>query len=183
MTEGQYIEANDAFLRMVEYERPELIGRTAGDLGIWEDAEQRSRLLEKLEGHEPVRGQPARFRTKSGKVRQVEMSAERIQLQGRSCLLAIVRDVTELRSLEMQMRQAQKMEAIGRLAGGVAHDFNNLLGVITGYGEMVRRRLSREDPLEAKVEQILKAAERGAALTRQLLAFSRQQVLQKKVLN
>jgi len=183
LKEGRYIEANDAFLHMVEYERAELIGHTASDLGIWEDAEQRARLLEKLEGHEPVGGLPARFRTKSGKVRQVEMSAERIQLQGRPCLLAIVRDVTELRSLEMQMRQAQKMEAIGRLASGVAHDFNNLLGVITGYGEMVRRRLPREDPLEVKVEQILKAAERAAGLTRQLLAFSRQQVLQKKVLN
>jgi PAS domain S-box-containing protein len=183
LTEGRYIEANDAFLRMVEYERSELIGHTVSDLGIWEDAEERSPLLAKLEGREPVRGQPARFRTKSGKVRLVELSAGTIQLQGGPCLLAIVRDVTELRSLELQMRQAQKMEAIGRLAGGIAHDFNNLLGVITGYGEMVWRRLSREDPLHGKVEQILKAAERAAGLTRQLLAFSRRQVLQTKVLN
>jgi PAS domain S-box-containing protein len=183
LREDRFLEANDAFLRMIEYDRKELVGRTATELGIWEDAPQRSSLLEKLESSEPVRGQPTRFRTKSGKVRQVEVSAERIQLQGSPCLLAIVRDVTELRALEQQMRQAQKMEAIGRLAGGVAHDFNNLLGVITGYAEMVWRRLSREDPLQVKVEQILKAAERAAGLTRQLLAFSRRQVLQTKVLN
>jgi PAS domain S-box-containing protein len=143
MTEGRYIEANDAFLRMIEYERPELVGRTATDLGIWVDVEQRASLLEKLARNEPVRGQPTRFRTKSGKVREVELSAERIQLQGGPCLLAIVRDVTELRSLEQQMRQAQKMEAIGRLASGVAHDFNNLLGV-TGYGRC--QAACQEDP-------------------------------------
>jgi PAS domain S-box-containing protein len=181
--EGRYLEANDAFLHMLGYERPEVIGRTSGDLGIWENLAGRDRLLQELAGGQPVRALEARFRTRSGNVRLVELSAERVQLQGEPCLLAITRDVTPLRALEQQMRQAQKMEAIGRLASGVAHDFNNLLGVITGYGEMVRRRLSREDPLEVKVEQILKAAERGAALTRQLLAFSRQQVLQKKVLN
>jgi len=183
LDEGRYIEANDAFLHMLGYERPDVIGRTSGELGIWEDLGDRDRLLRKLDGGEPVRALEARFRTTSGKVRLVELSAERVWLQGEPCLLAVTRDVTQLRALEQQMRQAQKMEAIGRLAGGVAHDFNNLLGVITGYAEMVSRRLPREDPLHVKVEQILKAAERAAALTRQLLAFSRRQVLQTKVLN
>jgi two-component system, cell cycle sensor histidine kinase and response regulator CckA len=183
LVDGTYIEANDAFLRMTEYERSEVIGRTSRELGIWEDPEARTSLLATLDGAEPVRGHEARFRTRSGKVRQVELSAERIQLQATPCLLAITRDVTELRSLQQQLRQAQKMEAIGRLAGGVAHDFNNLLSVITGYGEMVRQRLAAQDPLQAKVEQILKAADRAAALTRQLLAFSRQQVLQPKILD
>jgi len=183
LTDGRYIEANQAFLRMMEYERAEVIGHTTAELGIWVNAAQRLSLLDKLGGPEPVSGHEAGFRTKSGKVRQVELSAECIQLQGTPCLLAVTRDVTELRSLQQQLRQAQKMEAIGRLAGGVAHDFNNLLGVITGYGELVRQRMPTEDPLHVKVEQILKAADRAASLTRQLLAFSRQQVLQPEILD
>jgi PAS domain S-box-containing protein len=97
--------------------------------------------------------------------------------------VAVKRDITNEKRLEQQLFQSQKMEAIGRLAGGVAHDFNNLLGVITGYGELVLGRLPDDDPLEKKIKQILIAAERAAGLTRQLLAFSRQQVLQPRILD
>ena len=98
-------------------------------------------------------------------------------------LIGIARDVTETKRLEEQFRQVQKMEAVGRLAGGVAHDFNNILGIIIGYGDIVSTSLVRDDPLGSKVREILKAAERAAALTRQLLAFSRQQVLQPRILD
>jgi PAS domain S-box-containing protein len=97
--------------------------------------------------------------------------------------VAVKRDITNEMRLERQLMQAQKMEAVGRLAGGVAHDFNNLLGVITGYGEMTLRKLPEFDPLKEKVDQILKAAGRAAGLTRQLLAFSRKQVLQPKIVD
>jgi PAS domain S-box-containing protein len=93
---------------------------------------------------------------------------------------AIARDLTQRRQLEAELRQAQKMEAIGRLAGGVAHDFNNLLTVINGNAEVLRDRLSAED--DGLAEEIVRAGERAAALTRQLLAFSRKQVLAPKVL-
>jgi nitrogen-specific signal transduction histidine kinase/CheY-like chemotaxis protein len=94
----------------------------------------------------------------------------------------VFRDITQRRQLEEQLRQAQKIEAVGRLAGGVAHDFNNLLNVIIGYGQMVFRRLP-DGPEREKTKAILQAADRAAGLTRQLLAFSRKQVLEPKVLD
>lgn len=98
-------------------------------------------------------------------------------------LVGIMIDVTERRHLEDQLRQSQKMEAIGQLAGGVAHDFNNLLGVITGYSDLLLREIDPQHRARQRVEEIRKAAERAAALTRQLLAFSRKQVLQPRVLD
>ena len=92
-------------------------------------------------------------------------------------------DVTESKRMEEMFRQAQKMEAVGQLAGGVAHDFNNLLAVIIGYGEIIEERLNNDDPIRVKVEQITKAGKRGAGLTRQLLAFSRQQILAPRILS
>jgi signal transduction histidine kinase/CheY-like chemotaxis protein len=94
-----------------------------------------------------------------------------------------VEDVTDLRALESQFRQAQKMEAVGRFSGGIAHDFNNLLGVIIGYTEMLEQRLDSASPLYKYAKEIDRAAERAASLIRQLLAFSRQQVLEPKVIN
>lgn len=98
-------------------------------------------------------------------------------------LIIVNRDVTERRHLQTRLLQAQKMEAVGRLSGGVAHDFNNLLGVIIGYAEILEEPLTDKPALRGYVQQILKAGRQAATLTRQLLAFSRQQVLDPKVLN
>jgi two-component system, cell cycle sensor histidine kinase and response regulator CckA len=126
-----------------------------------------------------------RMRHKDGNWRTLESRASTI-LDPRGAverLVIVNRDITERKHLEGQFRQAQKMEAVGRLSGGVAHDFNNLLGVIIGYGEIVQERTPATDPLRGSVDEILKASHRAASLTRQLLAFSRQQVLDPKVLD
>src|SRR5213593_17011 len=102
---------------------------------------------------------------------------------GRRFLGGMAVDITERRHLEQQLRQALKMEAIGKLAGGVAHDFNNLVTIITGYSDMVLSRIGPEDPMRRDIEQIKKAGDRAHSLTRQLLAFSRRQMLQPKVLD
>ena len=98
-------------------------------------------------------------------------------------LIGVAKDMTERKLLENQLRQSQKMEAIGSLAGGVAHDFNNLLTVIRGYSELLLSKLSKKDPLIVSVKQIDKAAERAESLTRQLLAFSRRQILKPSVID
>lgn len=113
----------------------------------------------------------------------IDLSASLVEVAGERMILAIAHDVTERKILEERYLQAQKLDAIGQLAGGVAHDFNNLLTVMAGYSEVVLKELPRESPLRGHVGEILKAAERAASLTRQLLLFSRKQVLESKVLN
>ena len=113
----------------------------------------------------------------------IEASISQIDVAGEKLFTVILRDITERRGLEEQLRQSQKMEAIGRLAGGLAHDFNNMLTAIIGYSQLVKAQLDEASPLRHDIDQIEKAGQRAASLTAQLLAFSREQVLQPKVLD
>jgi PAS domain S-box-containing protein len=126
-----------------------------------------------------------RMRHKDGTWRVLESTASPVRnSDGQVEKLVIVnRDITDRKKLEEQFRQAQKMEAVGRLSGGIAHDFNNLLGVIIGYGEILQEGLPAGHPLRRSADEVLAAGRRAAGLTRQLLAFSRQQVLEPRVLN
>ena len=133
-----------------------------------------------------------RFRRKDGEWRTLESTRSPVRnRRGEIEKIVIVsRDITErkqaeelLRRRDEQLRQSQKMEAVGRLSGGIAHDFNNLLSVIIGYSESLEQRLAPKDPLRKSAEEIRKAGERAASLTHQLLAFSRQQVLQPQILD
>jgi two-component system, cell cycle sensor histidine kinase and response regulator CckA len=182
VSEGRYIDVNESFLRSTEYRREEVIGRTSLELKFWERLEDRATFVEKLKTHGSVRDLEITFITKSGVQRKGMISGENIEIDGQACVIAIIKDLTDQKALEKQLRQAQKMEAIGLLSGGIAHDFNNLLGVIIGYSEILEERLAGDDSLHKSVQEIKKAAQRAASLTRQLLAFSRQQVLEPKIL-
>src|ERR1035437_8815420 len=128
-------------------------------------------------------GSPRRHRTSNGRIIDVEMAQHRIDFGGHPAELVVLMDITGRRQLEDQLRQAQKMEAVGMVAGGVAHDFNNLLTIISGYSQLILNALQPGDPNHYSAEQILKAGERAATLTQQLLTFSRPQVLQPRVLD
>jgi hypothetical protein len=122
-------------------------------------------------------------RRKDGSEVPVEVSLSYIEVDEGVFAIAFVSDISQRKRLEEQLLHAQKMEAVGRLAGGVAHDFNNMLTVISGYNRMILDELSTLDPLRGYAEEILKAADRAAALTNQLLAFSRRQIMLPRVIN
>jgi len=181
--EGRYLDVNESFLRVTGYSREEVIGRTSTELKFWAQPEERATFLKMVMRQGSVRDLEISFRTKSGEIRAAVDSAEIIDVAGQECAIAIFRDITERKTLEKQLRQTQKMEAVGQLSGGIAHDFNNLLGVIIGYSEILEQRLPPGDPLLKECLQIKKAGQSAASLTRQLLAFSRQQVLDPRILD
>jgi len=182
-SEGRIVDANDAFLKTVGYKREDVIGRTARELDLWSDAQHHELIRQQSSNDDPGKLLELSFKARSGETRLVQLATERIRLHDEPCVLAIIHDITKAKHLEQQLRQAQKMEAMGRFAGGISHDFNNLLSVIIGYCDLSQSHLDSEHPVSKHVEQIKIAGQRAAVLTRQLLAFSRQQVLQPRTLN
>jgi PAS domain S-box-containing protein len=187
MAGGRIIDVNEQCAGLFGYARAEMVGRSPLALGLWAEGDGRDRTLEDLRAGRAVRNRQVQVRCKSGEVRHVLLSMEPVAFAGAAgaspAVVIVAADITDQKSLEEQLRQSQKMEAVGRLAGGVAHDFNNLLAVITGYGELLQRDIGPGHRGFRRVEEIRKAADRAAALTRQLLAFSRKQVLAPKVLD
>jgi PAS domain S-box-containing protein len=181
--EGIILEANRGWERVMGVPRVEMVGHNVAEF-VPEDAksEHKSEYDKAVaQGGDSVL--PTPLRRPDGSVIQVELSRTVVEVGGERYVLSIGRDVTDRLRLEEQFRQAQKMEAIGSLAGGVAHDFNNLLSVILSYTDMIIADLKPGDPMRADMEEVKRAGERSCDLTRQLLAFSRQQMLQPKMLD
>ncbi|OFW47415.1 MAG: hypothetical protein A3J29_22490 [Acidobacteria bacterium RIFCSPLOWO2_12_FULL_67_14b] len=184
---GRIQMANAAAERVFDYTRKELIGQPVEML-------MPARYRQGHIQHRDMFGRSPQTREmgvgleliglrRDGREFPISVSLGSVEVGGKRLNISAVRDVSERHRLEEQLRQAQRMEVVGRLAGGVAHDFNNLLTVIIGVAELVLEQVKDGDPLRADLEEIHRAGERGALLTKQLLAFSRKQLLQPEVLN
>src|SRR5437773_1774151 len=181
---GEVTSLNPAFEEMTGFPPADWVGRPFEAFVHPDDVPLALDLFGRVLQGEPRPTIQFRILTRAGTYRVAEFSATAQRRDGRlTGILGIGRDVTERLGLEQQLRQAQKMEAVGRLAGGIAHDFNNILTAITGHADLLLEDLGHHDPRRADVDEIRRSAERAAGLTRQLLAFSRQQVLQPKVVD
>jgi two-component system, cell cycle sensor histidine kinase and response regulator CckA len=183
--DGNFLDVNPALIHMLGYESADELVKLDPQRDVFLEPTAHCHLMQEFQRTGKLDSAEVRWKRKDG-------SAITVRLSGRSAaaidecdaaLEVIAEDVTERRALEDQFRQAQKMEAVGRLAGGVAHDFNNLLMVVSGYTEVVLEQLDETDPLLPKLQAIQQAADRATTLTRQLLAFSRKQLLELKVVD
>jgi hypothetical protein len=177
-----FLAVNQAAVDHYGWSREEFLAMTAVDIRPPEEVPALLEVMGRL-ADAPLRPGVFRHRKKDGTLIDVETLGNPMVFYGRPAVMVLANDVTERRRLEEQFRQTQRMEAVGQLAGGVAHDFNNLLTVITGYSELLLQSLQDRTADQHRVQEIHRAAARAASLTRQLLAFSRKQVLEPRMLD
>ncbi len=183
--EGRFLDVNPALITMLGYASAEEVLLLDPEKDVFAHAEEHNRLIEEFRRTGRLDGIEVKWKRKDASNITVRVSGRAVSSadEPADVLEAIAEDITDRRVLEDQFRQAQKMEAVGRLAGGVAHDFNNLLMVISGYAEVMLAKLDLADPLHEKARSIQQASDRATTLTRQLLAFSRKQLLELKVVD
>src|SRR5581483_9565469 len=181
----RFLDVNPALIAMLGYANPEEVLMLDPEKDVFAQPEEHARLFDEFRKTGRLDGLEVKWKRKDGRTITVRISGRAVSSadEPADVLEAIAEDVTDRRALEDQFRQAQKMEAVGRLAGGVAHDFNNLLMVISGYAEVMLAKLPPENSLHEKGKAIQLAADRATTLTRQLLAFSRKQLLELKVVD
>jgi two-component system cell cycle sensor histidine kinase/response regulator CckA len=177
-----FLAVNNAAVQRYGYSREEFGRMTLKDIRPADEIPTLQAEVRSSAGGHHTEG-PWRHRKKDGTIITVELVGHPLDFGGRKARLVLASDITERKRLEEQFHQAQRLESVGRLAGGVAHDFNNLLTVINGYTEMLINDLPRESPIRDSLREVHAAGDRAAALTQQLLAFSRKQLIQPTVLN
>jgi PAS domain S-box-containing protein len=183
--EGRFFDVNPALITMLGYDSAEEVLALDPKSDVFVDPSEQMRVMAEFQRGARLDNVEVRWKRKDGSAITVRLSGRVVNNPEETAEVVeiIAEDITERRVLENQFRQAQKMEAVGRLAGGVAHDFNNLLMVISGYAEVLLEHTRRNDPLYPKIEAIRQATDRATTLTRQLLAFSRKQLLELKVVD
>jgi len=184
-TGGQLLRINPALQKMLRYESQGELLRMNLATDLYSDPQEHQRILDLLASEKSFKNMEVEWSSKGGGAIKARCSGRVVEDEGQkgTCFEVFAEDISEKRQLERQLEVAQKMEAIGRLSGGIAHDFNNLLGVIIGYSEVLKKQLNPGADHFGYACEIEKAGQRAASLTRQLLAFSRQQVLAPAVLN
>jgi two-component system cell cycle sensor histidine kinase/response regulator CckA len=178
----RFLSVNEAAVRGYGYSREEFLGMRLDDIRPRGEVSELGASVDLTSlgtTHEGL----CKHVKKDGTLIEVDITAHKFIFEGRPCGLSVAQDCTERNRMELQIRQTQKMDAIGNLAGGVAHDFNNILSVVLSYSQMLAASLQPGDPMRADLEEISAAGERAVALTRQLLAFSRQQILQPRIVD
>ena len=176
----RFLAVNDAATARYGYSKREFLGLTLADI---RPPEEVTRLLEPIPrtADEVTLPLAWKHRARDGSVFEVEITGHSLTFNGRAARLVVARDLTEQRRVEQRLFQSQKMDAIGRLAGGVAHDLNNMLAVILVNVDVMLEALPKDDPLREDLDSAREAAKRAASLTSQLLAFSRRQILQPRI--
>ena len=190
LANGQIIDANAVFLEILGYSREEVLKNHTQEMGMWAIPEDRHKVVQLLHEQGRILNIELKLRRKSGEIGETLVSAELIELAGERYILSMIQDITERKrdeaekeKLQAQLVQAQKMESVGRLAGGVAHDFNNMLSVMMLHAEIGLSQLEPKNKLYDNLQEIYKATQHSADLTHQLLAFARKQLVAPKVLN
>jgi two-component system cell cycle sensor histidine kinase/response regulator CckA len=183
LADHRFLDVNDSYVLMTGYDRETLIGKSALELNLWPDRDGRMDLFNKILKSQSLRNIETNIRAKNGEQKATLFSGELIKLGKDSFALISENDISQRLELESQLRQAQKMEAIGHLAAGVAHDFRNILTVIQGHANLRLLSPSLDSKVADSLKQITEAVDRASNLTRQLLAFSRKQIMQLEVVD
>jgi len=175
--DGTFLNVNDNLLRMLALPAEKVIGKSAVELGFWKSQAERDEFYRRLRIEGSLQNVELKFKDATGFEHVGLYFATLVGIGDKECIFGMLLDQTEERALEVKFLQAQKMEALGRLAGGIAHDFNNLLGVIGGFAELLEAKLEQtDDGLIRYCDKIIDTTQRAGNLTRQLLTFSRKEI-------